>query len=939
MTATPAAEKGALHSRNGERRFLWHVIAILFIIAVACILFLKNFYTRGILMHVDMTFPTSISRNVSLYAHTWWQYGSVQNIWNTQRVFWSYPLLVVVKLLGLSTSQYLLVLFIGTFALAGISMYALAFEVIGSCKLGVTNRYAPYIGAAFAALIFMYNPFSVSHLWPYFGYPGYAVLPLVFLLLYRAVETHKPKYVVALAVLISVAGVGPIAVAWFWLLILTYLLFHLIVKKFNRESLLVLPKVLLPLGVLYALLNAMWLLPVAGAQLANKPFVPSYSPQLTQTGLDMLSVNNSILNNMRFASGWGMPVNPQVSGTVWQILSFALPVLAVAGLIVLRKKVARDRVMVYWSLMFIISVLLATGTAFILRWPYSFFTLRAPGSASLGWVLRAADRWLCYAPIFYGLILGLLVVWLLGTRKGMEKALAAVLVAVVLVSFVPIALPYAQTVYDPAPVPADYDNVNSYIAQTADEARPIWIPFSRDGFHYYWAPEKRVGAFNVYSSNPNLNNLQDLFSTDPFYYWLESLFWKVSPSPLQVLNRDVMLQKNLASRLFIPFSAQYMICDTSVPGYRFGDTFNEDDSLQLVKKTKILDVFKLTGDASLVRTAVRTVRLNSYYDELAIVQKLSVDDLKRISFIVHERPLDKKDGALNLNDYKDYYDINSSFEETEGGMPVGWAPEQKDVRVSYMVDTLNWVRGKQSLRVENNANEDLAISWVAGPEIPAQAGEIYSVETNIKYTNSKWTHVAVEGYDPSADKWVRLVRCPTAMVGDSGWNKTNISFYMPAGFSKIRPALAAGWREDTNKGPALSWFDNIRIARVDDRFFTDITGGGPLPTVKYQQVSPEKYRVQVRGATGPFVLVFGEAFDPLWEARTSDGHKIEAARQYSAITGFPVDGKGNFDLTIEYAPQRWFVQGLWISLVTLLFCLGFLAIGIISRKRIGKLIG
>ena len=163
-----------------------HVLSVAIVVGISGILFIKHLYTPGTLVHVDMTFPLTIGRNFSLYSNTWWQYGSVQNVWNIQRVFWAYPLLAFARLAGLSQSQYLYLLFPGTFCLAGISMYALFFSVARSTNLRLTNRYAIFAGAILAAVVYMYNPWSLSHLWPYFGYPAYAVLPLVLLLLIKA---------------------------------------------------------------------------------------------------------------------------------------------------------------------------------------------------------------------------------------------------------------------------------------------------------------------------------------------------------------------------------------------------------------------------------------------------------------------------------------------------------------------------------------------------------------------------------------------------------------------------------------------------------------------------------------------------------------------------------------------------------------------------------
>jgi hypothetical protein len=527
----------------------------------------------------------------------------------------------------------------------------------------------------------------------------------------------------------------------------------------------------------------------------------------------------------------------------------------------------------------------------------------------------------------------------------------------VLVSFGPITVSYAQSVYDPTRIPADYDQVNGYLNQTSNGARPVLIPFSRDGFRYDWAPEKRIRGFDVFSTNPNLNNFQDYFSTNSFYYWLESIFSNRPFGPADTLNKDVMLEKDLSSRLLIPFSAQYMVYDTSVPGYRFGKAFDGDTSMELVKNLPVLKVFRLDSGASHIRPAVKTVAIDSYYDELALIQRLSADELERVSFVLDGKQLDKKYGVMDLNDYSEDIGINSGFEATgDDGLPLGWVrlpgesaitlmrrqqgtlpsnqpAERVDLRAILETDKAVKTGGKQSLRVDNYATEDLALSVIAGSEIAVSPGEIYRMRTSIKYKNSKWTHVAVEGYQTATGKWVTLVRCPGITSGTSGWKNTRCTFHMPAGFSRIRPVLVAGWAEDSGRGPAVSWFDDIKLAKINDDFYAELQSSGAGPTVKYEQVSQEKYRVTVNGASRPFVLVFGEAFDPLWEAKTSDGKTFQPVKLYNVITGFPIDRRGSFQLTVEYASQRWFARGLVVSLATLVACVIYLAADWVRRRR------
>lgn len=919
-----------------RRELIRHAASVAAILVISCLLFYKYFYTRGTLMHVDMTFPTTIDRNIALYNNAWWQYGSVMNVWNLQRVLWSYPLLFAVKLAGMNVNQYLLVMYTGSFFLAGVSMYALAFRFIRSPRIGATRAWAPHAGAVFSAAVFMYNPWSLSHLWPYFGYPGYAVLPLVFLLLVKAADAPAPRYVIPLALLTAVASTGPICVVWFWFLIITYLLYTVAMRRFSRESLASAVKVLVPAGLLYALLSAVWIMPYLYPRLSGKAVVPTYMPQMSQRLLDVFSASNSVMNNMRLASGWGMPVDPQVSGAFWVIMSFAAPALSILAVALLLRKPRRDGIALYWSLMFVVSVLLATGTSFMLRGPYSYFILRGPGSQTFGWMLRAFDRWLVYAPVFFALMLGLLVTRLLGSRGAARTLLAALVVAAVLLSFWPIASAYARTVYNPTKVPPDYAQVNDYIERTAGDARVAWLPFARDGFHYYWAPEKRIGTFNTSSSNPNLNNLHDLFAEDNFYYWLESMFRGVTPGPFNVLDAGAGRREDLASRLFVPFAARYLILDSSVPGYNFADNFEKDPGLELAHETPLLKVFEFKDSAGYIRPASRAIVIDNYYDELAIAQKLEPEQLSRVSFLDRDprSAMDERYGVLDLDDYREYFDINGSFEEAgpDGG-PAGWTRLNPSPSVKLSTGAGRKPGGRGGLLVTNRAHQEFAMSWISGPEVAVEPGEIYCFQTSIRYENAKWTYATLQGYDPALDRWVSLANCPPVNTEkSSGWKRYSCSVCMPAGYTRIRPALSAGWTADLNRGAARSWFDGVRLSRISDRFYGEISGAPEVPEVTWEKVSGERCRVRVRGAKRPFTLVFGEAYDPLWGARTDDGRSIEAVRQYSVITGFPLE-EGDSDLTIEYLPQRRFTLGLAITLVTLVLCLGYLPLPLWRRRK------
>ena len=391
---------------------LWHAIAVIAIMAAAFVLFYKSFTNSGMIIHQDMTFPTSLARNMSQYVSMWWQYGSAQNIFSVQRLFWGYPLLLIARALHIPNNTYLFLMFWSTFSLAGISMYSLTYHFIKRTSTGSRVKYAIFGGSVLAAIIYMYNPWSLNHFWGYFAYPPYALAPLIFLAALRAFDSPTFARIFLLALLLTLGSTGPICVVWIWLLVLSYAVYRLVINRFRRPELKSVFKVIVPSAAIYVLINATWLLPYLSARIAGSPFVPNYNNLMSQSMLDGLSSNNTIVNNIRLISGWGNPVKPPVGNTMWVILSFALPLLALGGLLIYRRKLVNNRIFNYWSIMFVISILLATGSSFILRRAYSSLAL----NATLGWVIRAPDRWLFYVPIFYGLMIGLLLTGLLDSQ-------------------------------------------------------------------------------------------------------------------------------------------------------------------------------------------------------------------------------------------------------------------------------------------------------------------------------------------------------------------------------------------------------------------------------------------------------------------------------------------------------------------------------------------
>lgn len=87
-------------------------------------------------------------------------------------------------------------------------------------------------------------------------------------------------------------------------------------------------------------------------------------------------------------------------------------------------------------------------------------------------------------------------------------------------------------------------------------------------------------------------------------------------------------------------------------------------------------------------------------------------------------------------------------------------------------------------------------------------------------------------------------------------------------------------------------------------------------------IGPTKYIVHVN-ATKPFMLAFTESYDPLWVAY-SENYFARSIPLYSVINGFYINKTGNYDLVIEFEPQKWFYVGLVITIFSLIGSVGII---------------
>jgi len=107
------------------------------------------------------------------------------------------------------------------------------------------------------------------------------------------------------------------------------------------------------------------------------------------------------------------------------------------------------------------------------------------------------------------------------------------------------------------------------------------------------------------------------------------------------------------------------------------------------------------------------------------------------------------------------------------------------------------------------------------------------------------------------------------------------------------------------------------------------------PEIVFKEINPTKYIIQVKEAKYPYLLVLSENFNRNWKLYLNGEPLVE--NKHFIINGFAnswlIEEKGNYNLTVEYLPQRYMNFGVLISFATLFLSLAYLIYSYILKNK------
>lgn len=276
--------------------------------------------------------------------------------------------------------------------------------------------------------------------------------------------------------------------------------------------------------------------------------------------------------------------------------------------------------------------------------------------------------------------------------------------------------------------------------------------------------------------------------------------------------------------------------------------------------------------------------------------------------------------------------------------------------IDMKLDESKSTDGKKSLRLE--ARRHIACS---GPDqIDVNAGEHYLVHFNYQSTGKK----DYAGYHISFDDPAETFIQERLSTTNGEWQGYSREVRVPEGATHMRLMLYAYPDGNDETKTITTYYDKVSVVKVpplQDRFYV-VSGNEntttPPKKMEFDVIDPTKKAVRIRGATKPFFLASTETYSPLWRLGVNQGPAGPFAKVHPVSTDDQLklnntmnawyvdptklceqvggsckrqaDGSYDFDMTIEFLPQRSFYAGGIISIAA---AVGGIAYYLYDRRR------
>ena len=233
-------------------------------------------------------------------------------------------------------------------------------------------------------------------------------------------------------------------------------------------------------------------------------------------------------------------------------------------------------------------------------------------------------------------------------------------------------------------------------------------------------------------------------------------------------------------------------------------------------------------------------------------------------------------------------------------------------------------RGRATLRLR--AREHAAC--VSIPVAAARAGQPLRIELSYRGRSGNPPRLCVWQVGPE-----RCAELPP-LDASPGWHRLRETVTVDAGTQAVRLFVYADG--DAARGRATrTEYRRLRVATRAPELGVAVLPRTGLPHVSYRRTAPGEFRVRIRGADGPFLLVAAETFAPGWrlEAPDRDGSDVVHVRVNGYANAWRIPWTGSYELTISYGPERLAEVARRLDLLAIPLAVVAFVAGSLRRRR------
>jgi hypothetical protein len=859
---------------------------------------------------------------------------TVFNLEATRRILYLGPFLSLTTTLGLSPLMTEKLSFLVVHFMIGFLAYIASYKFLISRLAGEKHKNSIFIAALVFGFFYMYNPHMAQGLgltaWGYAF--SYSLIPLIFYYYDKSLRDTRFHNILIAGVLISLAlaGTAQFLVGLPFFILLPWLLFVSIHNlKFHKP---VLPAIRTSLLIfsLWLAMSSYWL--YMSMLTIGSGNTPSPDYVLTNQMLDAFSSTASLTNVVRLMSSWWPWIDLQTNsgGPIWAFLSFVIPITVVLSILLIRHDKLKFELIIF-SLIALLVIFLAKGTQEPIPELYpSLYDIPI-----VGWMFRLPSFVAVFLPFYFGMIItfGIYTLLRLRLKNTIQNCIKFACPVILVVSIALVGWPLFTGDFG-----GIYEDNNKFVKS----------PMHEESYHID-APTESIMVFG------DLDKLK----------LAESLFPKnhssliMTGNNLNILQQDKVIPDKviLEDKQDLPF---YFLDNSSLLIEPFTSTRNHDPSR----------VWSVAGTSDPLHGP-----FHEYLEKLGI----NNTDMDYNKGLVLTWSKDELRIPLEVKDTTDYH-LFVRYLESEAGGEMKVSLDGKNANISTKsfknkfvwkdIGTFELSNGKHTLILDNinglNAVNifilipssalmelnDKVQSFIQGNQLIyiLDGHDLLAQGSNQIVTDelSNQTALSLEPNSstykeidlPKASNYMIAVNARTCKVCQtlnvsigSVSNQFSLQsntegfhwFYFPV-------TLEAGKANLRMDSEGSTFVRTVLIQSDSDDERPDLFAGDITSPVlsNIRKISPTKYEISV-DAERPFMITFDREYDSLWSAFVN-GREYGSLMLYPSINGFYIDESGFLDIIIEYKPQKWFIQGAVITVITMIGSLAYLLWQ--KRKRI-----